>query len=128
MGCQCSNKFYTSQCSILAEPLGKKKKFTTCILSPEVLFSWKLVTNIRIPAFIIFCLTQFFKVHKCLHRVSWPSFLQCFLKHVCSHHICQHAINVSNPEYCTGFYSTTSAEHHTIKYVVCRINMFGPKC
>ena len=50
------------------------------------------------------------------------------VKHVCSHHICQHAINVSNPEHCTGFYSTTSAEHHTIKYVVCRINMFGPKC
>jgi hypothetical protein len=128
MGCRCNNKFYRRHNAVYWQNLWGKKMFTTCILGPEVLFSWKLVTNIRIPAFIIFCLTQFFKVHKRLHHVSWPSFLQCFLKRVCSHHMCQHAINVSNPEHCTGFYSTTSAEHHTIKYVVCRINMFGPKC
>jgi len=61
MGLWCNNKFYTSQCSILAELQIKKKKVTAYMLGPEISFSWKLVTDIRIPGFIIFHLTQFLR-------------------------------------------------------------------
>jgi len=62
MGHWCNNKLYTCHnAEYWQNPkLKKKKMFTTCLFGPEVSFAWKLVTDIRMPVFIIFFLTQFF--------------------------------------------------------------------